>query len=78
MSRSFKKIPILKYCGYGKVGKKMANRKVRRCQYLSRKSMRYKKVFEQWNIYDVVSFWTRRDAEEDDSVEVWEKFYHRK
>lgn len=79
MSRSYKKTPILKQCGYGKYGKKMANKKVRQYKnMIFSKSKKYKKLFDQWNIKDFVSFYAREKAVKDGSVKEWEAHYRRK
>ena len=51
MSRSEKKTPIIKYGGYGKLGKHFANKKVRTIDIGDYSN--YKKVYESWNIFDI-------------------------
>jgi len=51
MSRSEKKTPIIKYGGYGKQGKKWANRRVRR-NYSISNGNNYRKMYESWDIFD--------------------------
>jgi hypothetical protein len=53
MSRSFKKVPIVKYGGYGKFGKQLANKKVRKIDLSDGNN--YRRIYESWNIFDVVS-----------------------
>ena len=61
MSRSYKKVPITKDRGCGKDMKKFANKKVRRTNELINGGT-YKKVFDQWEIHDYVSRWTKEEA----------------
>lgn len=64
MSKSYKKTPIGKDCGYHKKGKKFANRRVRALnenELCSRGSL-YKRYYESWNIVDYISRWTKEDA----------------
>lgn len=63
MSRSFKRNPICKCGRSGRVGKKLANRRVRRALIdLPRKSKAYKKIYESYDICDYISRWSRQDA----------------
>lgn len=78
MSRSFKKTPIIKYAGYGKFGKRQANKRVRQSQDISGKGTHHKKLYQTWDINDVVSHWSREEAIEAGMLEEWERFYHRK
>lgn len=80
MGKSYKKTPIIKYAGYGKFGKKQANKKVRRLamSQSSRKGAFHKRLYQTWNINDVVSHWTRDEAIEAGMLDVWERLYHRK
>lgn len=79
VSRSFKKNPIIKYAGYGKPGKTIANRIVRRKKReLPVKGMTHRKMYQTWNINDVVSRWTRDEAIQAGMLEEWERLYHRK
>lgn len=78
MGKSFKKTPIIKYAGYGKFGKRQANKKVRRSFAGSGKGAGYRKVYPTWYINDMVFYWTRKDAEKIGMPEEWEKLYHRK
>lgn len=63
MSRSRKRNPIHTDGRSGKVGKKLANRKVRRAltEYPP-KSKNYKKEFESYDIHDWVLRWTKEEA----------------
>ena len=63
MSRSYKKTPIIKYGGYSKYGKKLANHKWRKTQEANYniKSL-YKRNYLSYNINDVVDMWTKEDA----------------
>ena len=61
MSRSYKKVPIAKDRRCGKDMKKFANKKVRRTNELINGGT-YKKVFDQWEIHDYVSRWTKEEA----------------
>ena len=63
MSRSRKKNPVFTDRRSGRVGKKLANRRVRRALVaLPRKSKAYKKQFESWDIHDYVIRWTKEEA----------------
>lgn len=53
MSRSEKKVPIIKQGGYGKLGKHLANKKVRNSEVSDNGN--YKKVYDRYNIYDIVN-----------------------
>lgn len=70
MSRSFKRTPIVKDHRSGKPGKKFANRKVRRCKEHIANGKAYKKVFNSWDIHDVIIRYTwsqfkrRQESEE--------------
>ena len=61
MSRSYKKTPITKGCGYGRFGKKYANRILRRNNEIFKRSL-YKRNFNSWDINDYVSRWTKEEA----------------
>ncbi|MFG6369225.1 MAG: hypothetical protein K1W16_12535 [Lachnospiraceae bacterium] len=79
MSRSYKRIPIKKCCGDRQYGKRQANKKVRR----SNKSVlynrkQYRKLYETWDINDVIVYWSRREAERDGELDIWKKYYYRK
>jgi len=54
MSRSMKKVPIIKSGGYGKYGKHLANKKVRKFNYIANGN-NYRKLFESWDIFDYKS-----------------------
>jgi len=61
MSRSYKKHPIIKDGGKSKkIGKKYANRKVRRAKDLVDGCM-YKNVFCRYDICDVIIRWTYKE-----------------
>lgn len=51
MSRSYKKVPIMKYGGYGKLGKHWANKRVRKSDISDNGN--YKKLYERYDIFDV-------------------------
>ena len=66
MSKSYKKQPVIKDNGGSKkVGKKLANKRLRT---QSKKGVEignggsYKKHYEQWNIADNISRWSKEDA----------------
>lgn len=61
MSRSYKKNPIIKDGRSGAVGKKFANKKVRRYRRLLSDGGCYKKVFPQWDIHDYISRETKSE-----------------
>jgi len=50
MSRSEKKVPIIKYGGYGKYGKHWANKRVRKVELSDGNN--YRKIYESWDIFD--------------------------
>ncbi len=79
MSRSYKKTPKLKYCGWGKKGKRWANKAIRKQKTLwSEKSNGYRKLYQSWNITDVRKYWSRPKTEQSEELEMWEKYYRRK
>ena len=78
MGKSYKRTPIIKYAGYGKFGKKQANRRVRHSDLIASKGTQHKKLYQTWDINDVVSHWTREAAEAAGMLDVWERLYHRK
>lgn len=79
MSRSYKRTPILKCCGDKKYGKRQANKKVRRSdKSVLYRGKQYRKLYESWDINDVILFWTRHEAEKDGELDVWKKWYYRK
>ena len=62
MSRSYLKTPIVKDNKRGrKKAKRQANKKVRN-EIRLHSGNSYKKVFNTWNIYDYVSYWSQEDA----------------
>lgn len=52
MSRSYKKNPIVKDGRSGKVGKRFANKKVRRYKGEIANGKAYKRLYESWDIHD--------------------------
>lgn len=77
MSRSFKKTPISKDGGRSsKWGKNQANRKIRNYNDEIPKGGSYKKLYEQWNINDYITYWTEKDAIE--GYYQKKDYYHRK
>jgi hypothetical protein len=67
MSRSYRKKPIRQYAPEsGRIGKKFANRAVRRYKGEISNGCEYKKHYEQWDIHDC---WTRCTFEEYKAVE---------
>jgi hypothetical protein len=50
MSRSFKHVPIIKDCGFGKYGKFIANKKVRKADIDDGNN--YRKLYNSYNIFD--------------------------
>lgn len=54
MSRSYKKNPIVKDGRSGKVGKRFANKKVRRYKGELPDGKAYRKLYESWDIHDWV------------------------
>jgi len=79
MSRSYKKTPIIKYCGDKRYGKRQANKKVRRLdRTVLLKGKQYRKLYETWDINDVIQFWSRREAERCGELDIWKKWYYRK
>lgn len=59
MSRSYKKVPIMKYCGYGKLGKHWANKRVRKLDIGNNGN--YKKVYDNYDIHDHIANLYRAD-----------------
>lgn len=59
MSRSFKRNPIIKCAGLGKGGRKFANKRVRHDLEIGDGS-NYKKLYDRYNIYDVITNLFRR------------------
>lgn len=79
MSRSYKKTPIIKSCGYGVYGKRLANRKTRKADMdVAFKGGQYKRLYETWDINDFVVFYPKSQAVKDDWMEGWKKWYYRK
>lgn len=56
MSRSYKKTPIIKCAPRNNWGQKQANRRIRRIKGKFPFGCWYKKLYEQWDIHDQVSF----------------------
>lgn len=85
MSKSYKKVPIIKYGGYGKLGKHFANKRVRKNDIGDFSN--YKKLYERWNIFDIKDNlyrmmtidgipyhrWLRRFFTIDEIMEYWRK-----
>jgi len=79
MSRSYKRTPVMKCCGDSRYGKRQANKKVRRSdKSVLYKRKQYRKVYESWDINDVVLYWSKRDAEKSGELDDWKKYYYRK
>lgn len=79
MSRSYKKTPIIKCCGDKRYGKRQANKKVRRSdRTVLLKGKQYRKLYETWDINDMIQFWSRREAERRGELDIWKKWYYRK
>lgn len=65
MSRSYKKIPIVKDNNrYSKLYKQLANKKYRR-NFSEHYIRAYKKYTDSWYIHDFVIFWSWEDAKKD-------------
>ena len=79
MSRSYKKTPVMKCCGDRRYEKRQANKKVRRSdKTVLYRGKQYRKLYESWDINDVIVFWSRNDAKKSGELDVWEKWYYRK
>lgn len=65
MSRSRKKVPIVKDRYSGKWSKRQANKKVRKEQEISIRGKDYKKIYESWNIHDYINYYSKEDAIKD-------------
>ena len=64
--------------GGSKYAKNQANKKVRKEMFFYRKSKKYKRIYESWNIVDY-RFYKRKPLEtEGEFLRIWEKFYYRK
>lgn len=80
MSRSYKREPISKGHNSGKVGKKLAQRKVRKATLPAGKSCKYKHVFDSYDIHDNIQRLSKREAIEEyyrkkiQSPDIVEKF----
>ena len=69
MSRSYKHTPVHKDLNVHNVGKKYANKKCRRTKEGDTSSKAgWKRNYEQYDIHDWVSFWTKEDA-----IAAWEE-----
>lgn len=74
MSRSYKRTPVLKCCGDKKYGKRQANKKVRRSdKSVLYRGKQYRKLYESWDINDVIVFWSKNEAEKSGMFDVWKK-----
>lgn len=79
MSRSYKRTPIIKYCGNSRFGKRQSSKKVRKSdRKLLLKGSQYKRLFETWNINDIVQFYSLKEAEKRGNIEHWKKYFYRK
>ena len=86
MSRSEKKVPIIKYGGYGKYGKHWANKRVRH-DYSITNGNNYRKLYESYDIFDYRSnlykgnkidgiptmYWLNRPMTIEEINEYWRK-----
>ena len=55
MARSYKKNPVNKYAPVrGRIGKRFANHRVRRCKGDLPSGKAYRNLYETWDIHDVV------------------------
>lgn len=55
MSKSYKKTPTIKYGGKG--NKRFANKKVRKYKGQIQNGKSYKKLYQSWDINDIVSYY---------------------
>lgn len=81
MSRSYKKTPVCKSCGYGGYGKRLANKKTRKSNKdIAFKGGQYKKLYETWDINDCIIFYSRSQAVKDGDgwLDIWKKWHYRK
>lgn len=79
MSRSYKRTPIIKYCGDSRFAKRQSSKKVRKSDgNLLLKGNQYKKLFESWNINDIIQFYSLKEAEKLGNIENWKKYFYRK
>lgn len=82
MSRSYKKTPVftggIKNGGKRKYWKRQANKKIRKTNGFNKKSKKYKKAYESWDIRDYRFYENKNCIMDDDDVRRWEKYYHRK
>ena len=65
MSRSYKKVPVIKDYESGRWGKRQANKAVRRIPCELFKGKEYKKVYSSWEIHDYSELYTKEEAIED-------------
>lgn len=65
MSRSYKREPFYKGHNSGKVGKKLAQHKVRKANLPAGKSCKYKHIFSSYDIHDNIQRSSKREATED-------------
>ena len=65
MSRSFKKVPIVKDHDSGKWGKRQASKAVRRKKEVPIRNKEYKKTYPTWNVHDYTSYYPREKAIQD-------------
>ncbi|WP_053957331.1 hypothetical protein [Inediibacterium massiliense] len=80
MSRSHKKIPIVKDSGSKEWSKRQASKAVRRYKKVIQNGSSYKKLFESWNINDFISYypWNVENQKDWENKYEWEKYYYRK
>ena len=65
MSRSCKREPVYKGHNSGKVGKKLAQHRVRKADLPAGKSCKYKHVFNSYDIHDNIQRSSEKEATED-------------
>ena len=65
MSRSYKKVPIVKDHDSGKIGKRFANKAVRRKEEDALKGKEYKKIYPSWDIHDYINYYPKEEAIQD-------------
>ena len=65
MSRSYKKVPVVRDHDSGKNGKRFANKAVRKKEEDALKGKEYKKVYPSYNIHDYRAFYPKEEAIKD-------------
>lgn len=79
MSRSYKKTPVCKSCGYGGYGKRLANKKTRRVNTnTAYKGGQYRKLYDTWDINDYIVFYPKSEAMKNNDLNNWRKWFYRK